>query len=106
MSDVIDLETKAATLPAWRSTIIGQVGAANIKLINMDGRAIVEEVHDYDEAVFVVDGLLTLEFSDDSRRVEVPTGAFFMIPAGQPHSILAGCHGTLLLVDLQKHNLF
>lgn len=104
MSDVIDLEAKAATLPAWRSAIIGQVGAANIKLIKMDGRAIAEEVHDYDEAVFVVDGLLTLEFSDDSRRVDLRTGAFFMIPAGQPHSILPGCHGTLFLVDLQKNN--
>jgi len=104
MRDVIDLAAKAATLPAWRSAIIGQVGAANIKLINMDGRAIVEEVHDYDEAVFVIDGLLTLEFSDESRRVDLPTGAFFMIPAGQPHSILPGCHGTLLLVDLQEHN--
>jgi len=101
MSKVINLESQAATLPAWQSAIIGRVGAANIKLIYMDGLAVVEEVHDYDEAVFVVDGLLALEFSDDSRRVDLPTGTFFVIPAGQPHSILAGCHGTLLLVDLQ-----
>lgn len=98
-----NLQAAAAHLPAWQSAIIGRVGAANIKLINMDGRAVVEEVHDYDEAVFVVDGLLALEFSDEARRVDLPTGGFFMIPAGQPHSILAGCHGTLLLVDLQDH---
>jgi len=90
--------------PAWKSAITGQVGPANIKLIKMDGRAIVAEVHAYDEAVFVVDGQLTLEFSDEARRVDLPTGALFMIPAGQPHSILAGCHGTPLLVDLQDNN--
>jgi len=104
MSTVIDLEIEATGLPAWKSAIIGQVGPANIKLIKMDGRAIVEEVHAYDEAVFVVDGQLTLEFSDNSQRVNLPTGAFFMIPAGQPHSILAGCHGTLFLIDLQDNN--
>ena len=104
MSTIIDLETEAAGLLARKSAIISQVGPANIKLIKMDGRAIVAEVHDYDGAVFVVDGLLTLEFSDEARRVGLPTGAFFMIPAGQPHSILAGCCGTLLLVDLQDQN--
>lgn len=103
MSTVIHLATQAATLPAWKSDIIGEVGAANLKLIQMDGRAIAEEVHAYDEAVLVIEGLLKLEFSD-GRLVDIPTGGFFMIPAGQPHSIPAGCHGTLFLVDLQENN--
>lgn len=100
---MINLEAKAATLPAWKSAVIGQVGTANIKLIKMDGRPIVEEVHDYDEAVFVIEGLLKLEFSGGGS-LDLPTGGFFMIPAGQTHSIPPGCRGTLLLVDLRENN--
>jgi quercetin dioxygenase-like cupin family protein len=98
MSDITHLQTLAAALVPWKSSIIGKVGPANIKLVNMSHLALAEEDHPYDEAVFVIDGVLVLEMQ--GRRIEIRSGEFFLIGAGLRHRIADGSRGTLLLVDL------
>jgi quercetin dioxygenase-like cupin family protein len=60
-----------------------------------------EEVHDYDEAILVVEGCLLLGLGDD-EVVELLAGDFFVIPAGLRHRGVArsgGSHGTLMIFD-------
>lgn len=59
---LFDLNLQAAELPeAWRSTVLGRVGAANIKVLRMDERSIADEVHDYSEGLLVIRGQLRLQ---------------------------------------------
>ena len=51
----IDLNAAAANLPtAWKSTIVGGVAGANIKILRMDECAYEAEAHDYTEALVVL----------------------------------------------------
>lgn len=59
---LFDLNQQAAELPeAWRSAVLGRVGAANIKVLRMDARSIADEVHDYSEGLLVISGRLRLQ---------------------------------------------
>ncbi len=78
--------------------MIGKVGPANIKLIKMNEWGSAEEDHPYDEALFVIEGILVLEMQGE--RLEIRGGDFFVIGAGRRHRIAEGSSGTLLLVDL------
>lgn len=59
---LFDLNQQADELPeAWRSAVLGRVGAANIKVLRMDARSIADEVHDYSEGLLVISGHLRLQ---------------------------------------------
>lgn len=96
---LFDLPTIADGLPAaWRSTVLGKVGASNIKLLRMDQMPYGEEVHDYDEALLVVSGQMMLEVAGQALCVEA--GQMYMAEAGVPHAVLSGSQGVLVIVDL------
>ncbi|WP_077034277.1 cupin domain-containing protein [Pelomonas sp. KK5] len=93
-----NLLLQAAELPAaWRSVIVGRAAHANLKVLRMDERTYPDETHDFDEALVVLDGQMNLEI--DSQVVQVRQGEVFIVPAGQPHAVAAGSHGTLLIID-------
>ncbi|MCW1876862.1 cupin domain-containing protein [Erwinia sp. INIA-01] len=94
-----NLATLAADLPAvWRSTLLGSVGNANIKLIKMGGEGIPEESHaEFDELLVVIDGEMPLIVGD--KTVLLSPGDYYLIPAGATHRVPPGSYGTLLLVD-------
>jgi len=91
----------AAELPqAWRSRVLGRTGGANIKIIRMDEAGIPTESHpDFDEGFLVVEGQMTLEI--DGRRIPMTAGDFYLVPAGQAHSVLPGSRGVLFLIDAE-----
>jgi mannose-6-phosphate isomerase-like protein (cupin superfamily) len=93
-----DLRQLADSLPAaWRSTRLGRIGNANFKVLRMEGPDDEQELHGYDEALLVLDGQLNLRLPD--AIVEIAAGEAFIVPAGTPHSIAPGSHGTLVIVD-------
>lgn len=94
-----NLATLATDLPAvWRSTLLGSVGNANIKLIKMGGEGIPEESHtEFDELLVVIDGEMPLIVGD--KTVFLRAGDYYLIPAGTTHRVPPGSYGTLLLVD-------
>lgn len=94
-----NLTTLAADLPAvWRSTVLGSVGNANIKLIKMGGEGIPEESHaEFDELLVVIEGEMQLIVGE--RTLFLNAGDYYLIPAGAPHRVPPGSYGTLLLVD-------
>ncbi|KQN52281.1 cupin [Serratia sp. Leaf50] len=98
---LFDLKSTADALPqAWQSRILGCVGQANLKVLKMDDRQIIAEVHDYDEGLLVIDGLLTLNVSGEIVNVEA--GQLYVAKAGIPHTVLSGSFGTLVIIDLPE----
>ncbi|MFI0739539.1 cupin domain-containing protein [Streptomyces sp. NPDC021100] len=93
-----DVTGMSARLPeAWSSVVVGRVEAAQIKVLRMDGRPVPEERHETAEALLVLDGLLRLAVG--GRPVDVGPGALYTVPAGTPHAVLPGSHGTLVIVE-------
>ena len=85
--EVLPLSAMGAQLPAaWQSRLLGRVGEARVKLTRMDGAASPEEVHDYAEALIVIDGELRLRIAG-------------LVPAGIAHAVDEGSTGTLLILD-------
>lgn len=79
-----------------RSSILGQAAGANIK-VPMDDAAYPSEVHDVDEALLVISGVMKLEMAGAVLSVEA--GELVIVPAGQVHAVAAGSHGCLVIVD-------
>lgn len=89
---------KSSSLPdAWRSVVVGRAASANVKVLRMDGRAYPDETHEFDEALLVLDGQMNLEI--DSQVLSVHQGEVFIVPAGHPHAVAPGSHGTLVIID-------
>ncbi|MGV2287381.1 cupin domain-containing protein [Trinickia sp. YCB016] len=96
---LIDFDTFAASLPdAWKSSIVGHVGPARIKVLKMDEQAYGEETHDYNEALIVASGELKLQVAGET--ILVGAGQMYLAEAGVPHAVLPGSHGTLVIVDV------
>lgn len=95
----IELTTAAAALPdAWRSQLVGRVGNARLKLLRMDGQPYPDEVHDFPEGLLVLDGCCRLSVRGESTPIHA--GQLVIVPAGTPHAVDEGSHGTLLIIDL------
>ena len=96
--EVLPLSAMAAQLPrAWQSRLLGRVGETRVKLTRMDGAASPEEVHDYAEALVVIDGELRLCIA--GRVVRVRAGELCLVPAGTAHAVDEGSAGTLLILN-------
>ncbi len=95
------LQQEANELPqAWRSRVLGRVGHANIKVLRMDERSVIEEVHDYDEGLLVIDGRLQLGIAGE--KFIVAAGELYVAKAGIPHTVESGSFGTLVIIDLPE----
>ena len=96
---LIDFKSVAdAQAAAWKSTIVGEVGPARIKVLRMDAQPYEAEVHDYNEGLLVLDGTLMLEV--EAETVVVEAGQMYLAPAGTRHAVLPGSHGTLAIIDV------
>jgi mannose-6-phosphate isomerase-like protein (cupin superfamily) len=97
MSKINLNESAAALQQAWRSVVVGRAAGANIKVLRMDGSAYPNEVHEFDEALLVVDGQMNLDLG--GHVVTVRAGEVYIVPAGRPHAVAPGSQGTLVIVD-------
>ena len=94
----VHLASIADQLPrAWNSTVVGQAAGANVKVLRMDAAAYPDESHDFDEALLVLDGCMRLAVQ--GQVTEVNAGEVFIVPAGVPHAVAPGSHGTLVIID-------
>ncbi len=97
--NAIDLVAAAERLPeAWRSQVLANVGAAQVKLSRMDGATYPEERHTHPEVLVVLNGQMNLLI--DGVAVAVGTGEMVRIAAGVAHGVAEGSHGTLLIFNL------
>ena len=96
---LIDFKSVAdAQAAAWKSTIVGEVGPARIKVLRMDAQPYEAEVHDYNEGLLVLDGTLRLEV--EAETVVVGAGQMYLARADPRHAVLPGSHGTLAIIDV------
>ncbi|NVZ83743.1 cupin domain-containing protein [Pseudomonas yamanorum] len=96
---LLDFTALAVQLPdTWKSTRLGQVGPARIKVLRMDAQAYEEETHDYNEGLLVIDGHLRLSIGEEA--IDVGAGQMYLVEAGIAHGVLAGSHGTLVIIDV------
>jgi mannose-6-phosphate isomerase-like protein (cupin superfamily) len=94
-----DLRAAAGLLPqAWSSDVLARIGAVNVKVLRMDGRAYPNEVHGYDEGLLVVEGRMHLVLGGQTQTVV--GGELYVVPAGTEHAVAPGSDGTLLILDL------
>ncbi len=95
---ITNLLTLAESLPEnWRSTTVGRAGGANFKVLRMDDSAYPNEVHEFDEALVVLEGKMNLRFGE--TVVPVMAGEVYIVPAGVQHGVAHGSHGTLIIID-------
>lgn len=93
-----NLVALASSLPeAWHSKVVGQAAGANIKVVRMDGGSYPNESHSFDEALLVLEGQMNLQIGTAVTRVG--TGEVYIVPAGVPHAVAEGSHGTLVIID-------
>ena len=98
MSGPTNLLTLASALPeAWRSHVVGKAAGANLKIVRMDGGGYPAESHSFDEALLVLEGQMNLMFDD--KVIAVRSGEVYVVPAGLPHAVAEGSHGTLVIFD-------
>ncbi|GAA0443710.1 cupin domain-containing protein [Streptomyces stramineus] len=97
MSSINVVETADALPTAWNSYSLGEVGAACVKVLRMDSSPVQEEVHGADEVLLVLNG--RLELLVEGTEVIVETGEMYRVPAGTPHAVGPGSHGTLVIVE-------
>jgi quercetin dioxygenase-like cupin family protein len=97
MSKTNLLQQSSQLREAWRSVIVGRAANANVKVLRMDDRAYSNEIHEFDEALLVLEGQMNLEV--DSQVLPVRAGEVFIVPAGVPHAVAPGSHGTLVIID-------
>ncbi|WLH91484.1 cupin domain-containing protein [Pseudomonas sp. FP453] len=96
---LLDFAAIAGHLPGtWKSTRLGQVGPAQIKVLRMDAQPYEEETHDYNEGLLVTSGHLLLSIAGQAIRVEA--GQMYLVEAGVAHGVLAGSQGTLVIIDV------
>jgi len=96
-----DLKTEALALPeTWHSRVLGRIGTANLKVLRMDERSVIEEVHEYDEGLLVIEGCL--ELSVRGKKISVTSGQLYIARAGVPHTVEIGSYGTLVIIDLPE----
>ncbi|MFF4952130.1 cupin domain-containing protein [Streptomyces chattanoogensis] len=101
---LVSLTDTAAALPQeWRSLPLGRIGSAVVKVLRMNELPVAEERHDDAEALLVLDGRLELDV--DGARVPVGPGELYVVPAGTPHAVRPGSHGTLVIVERQADPL-
>jgi mannose-6-phosphate isomerase-like protein (cupin superfamily) len=94
----INLTQEANALPLpWKSKVIGKAAGVNVKVLRMDASSYPNEVHEFVEALLVLEGHMNLEI--EGKTVCVQAGEIFMVPAGQPHAVAAGSQGTLVIID-------
>jgi quercetin dioxygenase-like cupin family protein len=63
----------------------------------MDDRAYPNETHAFAEALLVLEGQMNLELQDEI--ISIKRGEVFIVPAGTPHAVAPGSHGTLVIID-------
>lgn len=95
---LVNLKSAVAQSEAWKSTVLAQVGGANLKVMRMDETPYPEECHHYPEGLLVIDGQLNLTVGSDA--IIVRAGEIFIVPVGVPHAVAPGSCGTLVIFDL------
>jgi mannose-6-phosphate isomerase-like protein (cupin superfamily) len=96
--EVINLREKLASFSDhWNPRIIGGYNGNELRVAKLKGEFTWHSHPDTDELFLVIDGDLTIEFRDGSRRLG--RGEALVVPKGVEHRPIAGTECAVLLMD-------
>jgi mannose-6-phosphate isomerase-like protein (cupin superfamily) len=97
MIDAIDLREKLAAISDhWHPRVIAELNDIQFKLVKFEGDFVWHKHDDTDEAFFVIQGEMIVEFRD--RVVRVGEGQLYVVPKGAEHITRAEreCHALII----------
>jgi|688.fasta_scaffold299180_3 quercetin dioxygenase-like cupin family protein len=97
-NSTLKLAGLAQNLPGtWGRAVLGDVGGVKLKLFRTEGEGLDPEVHDWTEALLMIEGELTLIL--DGEEIFLSAGDLQLIAPGCLHAIRAGAKAAFLLFD-------
>ena len=81
----------------WAPRVVADMNNYQFKIVKVKGDFVWHEHGDTDEAFFVIDGRLRIDFRDGS--VELGPGEMFVVPQGVEHKPFAEEEARLLLIE-------
>jgi len=94
----IRLEEKFARFTeTWRPRVVAEMNDYQFKVVRLEGDFVWHSHPDTDEAFFVVDGELRIDFRSGS--VTIGAGEMFVVPKGMEHKPFAEREVKLLLIE-------
>ena len=97
MSRAVNLKSKFDLFSDhWAPRVIAQMNDYQFKLVRLQGEFVWHEHRDTDETFLVIEGAMSIEFSD--RVVELKSGEMIVVRRGEPHRPFAEheCQACLL----------
>jgi mannose-6-phosphate isomerase-like protein (cupin superfamily) len=96
--DPISVREKLGLLDEhWSPRVIAEMSDYQFKLVKLKGDFIWHDHPDTDEAFFVIEGTLRIEFPDGA--VTLGPGELFVVPKGVRHKPFAGEAVKLMLIE-------
>jgi mannose-6-phosphate isomerase-like protein (cupin superfamily) len=78
--------------------IVGELNGQHVKLVRLEGDKCPYHTHDMeDEMFYVLDGILNIE--DESEKIEVRAGEFYIVRKNREHRVIPRGHVKLLLFE-------
>jgi mannose-6-phosphate isomerase-like protein (cupin superfamily) len=94
----IDLRAKLASIGEhWSPRVVAELNDYQFKLVKLLGEFVWHAHAETDEAFFVIEGEMTLEFRD--RVVPLAAGELYVVPRGVEHRPVAERECCVLLVE-------
>ncbi len=81
----------------WSPKIIAQLNDYEIKLVKLHGDFVWHQHDDTDEAFFVIDGEMRIDFRDGA--VHLGAGEIFVVPKGIEHKPFAEFECSVMLIE-------
>jgi mannose-6-phosphate isomerase-like protein (cupin superfamily) len=94
----INLAEKFGKIPeAWSPKVVAELNDYQFKLARLEGEFVWHSHADTDEAFFVVEGCMRIEFRDGA--VELGAGELYVVPRGVEHKPVAERECRVLLIE-------
>ncbi len=81
----------------WSLKVVAQLNDYEIKLVKLHGDFVWHQHDDTDEAFFVIDGEMRIDFRDGA--VQLRAGEMFVVPKGVEHKPFAERECSVMLVE-------
>ena len=98
MSHAVNLKSKFDLFSDhWAPRVIAQMNDYQFKLVRLQGEFVWHEHSDTDETFLVIEGAMSIEFSD--RVVELKSGEMIVVRRGEPHRPFAEHECQAMIIE-------
>lgn len=91
------LEKFSRFLDQWSPKVIAELNDVQFKLARLEGEFVWHRHDHTDEAFYVVQGTLRMQFRDG--EVEIPAGSLYVVPKGIEHCPVADAECLVMIIE-------